>query len=235
MKRAYVGAVRALRRLLAVSGLLGLLDRAAARSRMALWVRSWFAIYDLDEMLAVGLPWWTFAAVDEVERHLAATPRARVLEWGSGASTVWLAARAAEVVAIEHDPAWADAMRPHLPDNATVRTVASVPSAHPAVGSRKPGFERQDFTAYVAAADDVPGEFDLVVVDGRAREACLAAALPRLAPGGMVVFDNVDRRRYRDAIAQHAAVEVLWTRGRTPSLPYPTRTALLRLQEGPAG
>ncbi|QCX27132.1 class I SAM-dependent methyltransferase [Nocardioides jishulii] len=231
MKGAYVGVVRALRRLLRVTGLLALLDHAAKRSRTALWVRSWFAIYDLDDMLRIGLPWWTFEAVDLVEAHLAATPRARILEWGSGASTVWLAARAATVVAVEHDPEWAASMRPRLPDHAQVQTVPSVATGTPAVASRKPGFEGQDFTAYVAAIDDEPGAFDLVVVDGRAREACLAAALPRLAPGGMVVFDNVDRRRYRDAIAEHPELEVLWTRGRTPSLPYPTRTALLRLRE----
>jgi predicted O-methyltransferase YrrM len=96
--------------------------------------------------------------------------------------------------------------------------------------SHKEGSEGLDFGAYVAAVDDVPGEFDLIVVDGRAREACYARALDRLAPGGMIVFDNVDRQRYVDAIeASHRPVEVLWTRGLTPSLPYPTRTALIRL------
>jgi len=39
----------------------------------------------------------------------------------------------------------------------------------------------------------------------------------------------VDRERYRDAIAAApVAVEVEWTRGLTPALPYPTRTALVR-------
>ena len=68
------------------------------------------------------------------------------------------------------------------------------------------------------------------MIDGRAREACLARAVDRLAPGGVIVFDNVDRRRYRDAIdALGDSVEVTTTRGLTPALPYPTRTALLRL------
>ena len=96
-----------------------------------------------------------------------------------------------------------------------------------------------DFTDYVQAADDLAGSFDLVVVDGRAREACLTRAADRLAPDGLVVVDNVDRARYRSAIAELAdrltdrrgsRVEVTWTRGLTPSLPYPTRTALLRVR-----
>ena len=41
-------------------------------------------------------------------------------------------------------------------------------------------------------------------------------------------FDDVDPRRYRDAIASSpVGVDVEWTRGLTPALPYPTRTALV--------
>jgi predicted O-methyltransferase YrrM len=98
------------------------------------------------------------------------------------------------------------------------------------VGSRKKGFAGQDFSAYVAAIDSVTGSFDVIVIDGRAREACLAAAVGRLAPGGVIVFDNVERRRYRKAIASLGstiAVDARW--GRTACLPYPTRTALIRV------
>ncbi|HEY0953010.1 MAG TPA: hypothetical protein VGD85_22645, partial [Nocardioides sp.] len=107
MKRAYVTVLRVARAVLAATGLLRVLDAAARRSRTALWVRSWLAIYDLDDMLALDVPWWTFAAADAVEDFLRARPGARVLEWGSGASTVWLARRAGSVVTVEHDPAWA--------------------------------------------------------------------------------------------------------------------------------
>lgn len=102
------------------------------------------------------------------------------------------------------------------------------------MGSRKRGYEGLDFTAYCAAIDDVPGVFDLVVIDGRAREACLGAAVARLAPGGLIVFDNVDRRRYVEAIdALGDRVRVTMTRGLTPALPYPTRTALITVIPAP--
>ena len=97
--------------------------------------------------------------------------------------------------------------------------------------SEKPGFEGLDFHDYVAALDDTDGSFDLIVVDGRARNACFHRAVSRLAPDGVLVFDNVDRERYRSAIASSPLpVEVEWTRGLTPALPYPTRTALVRLR-----
>jgi Methyltransferase domain len=233
MKGAYVAGVRGLRGAMARVGLLRFLDRWAARSRTGLWVRSLFSIYDVADLLSYDVPWWTFRASDEVAAFLETRPEARVFEWGSGASTAWLARRAGSVTSVEHDTAWADIVRPVLPDNATVRVVEPVP----AVGgpgeelSHKPGFDALDFGRYVRTMNDTEGRFDLIVVDGRARGACFRHAITKLAPDGILVFDNVDRQRYRDAIATSPIpVDVRWTRGLTPALPYPTRTALVRLR-----
>lgn len=239
MRRAYVAALRAARSLLGATGLLRLLDAAARRSRTALWLRSWLSIYDLDDLIALDVPWWTFEAADAVEGFLRSRPRARVLEWGSGASTVWLARRAGSVVTVEHDPAWAErttrALAAHGATNVLLRVVE--PRRGPGgVRSGKRGFEGLDFTAYADAVDDLDGDLDLMVIDGRAREACLERALERLAEGGWVVFDNVDRARYREAIAavdRRIRLRVRWTRGRTPALPYPTRTALIAREGTP--
>jgi hypothetical protein len=231
VKTGYVKLLRAFRAVLRALGVLGLLDRWAARSRTGLWVRSLLSIHDLDDLMRYDVPWWTFAASDRVAAFLASRPAARVFEWGSGASTVWLSRRAGSVTSVEHDPWWASVVEPVLPPNASVRVVPPVP-AEGVVGealSEKPGFAGLDFAPYVDALDATSGEFDLVVVDGRARNACFARAVSRLAPGGLLVFDNVDRARYRSAIAASPVpVEVEWTRGLTPALPYPTRTALVR-------
>ncbi len=93
--------------------------------------------------------------------------------------------------------------------------------------SHKPGHAGQDFSAYVGAIDEVGGEFDLIVIDGRAREACLVAALPHVAAGGLIVFDNTHRKRYQEAIETSGVPEQV-LRGLTPTLPYPDRTSLLR-------
>lgn len=233
MKAAYVAGVRALRKALATIGVLGLLDRWAARSRTGLWIRSLFSIYDLADLLPYDVPWWTFKASDEVAAYLKEHPDARVFEWGSGASTAWLSRRAGSVTSVEHDAAWAEIVRPVLPANATVNVVEPKPAGGGSGEelSEKPGFEGLDFADYVHAVDGTEGTFDLIVVDGRARGACFRGAIARLAPGGVLVFDNVDRQRYRDAIeASTVPVDVEWTRGLTPALPYPTRTALVRLR-----
>jgi hypothetical protein len=41
--------------------------------------------------------------------------------------------------------------------------------------------------------------FDIVVVDGQARNACCKAAAERLRPGGLLVLDNSDRITYEPA------------------------------------
>jgi len=233
MKHAYVTGIRTLRKVLATIGVLGLLDAWARRSRAGLWVRSLFSIYDLEDLLPYDVPWWTFRASDEVAAVLEAKPDARVFEWGSGASTAWLSRRAGTVTSIEHDAAWAEIVRPVLPDNASVRVVEPA-QATGAAGeqlSEKDGFAGLDFAEYVAAVDSTEGSYDLIVVDGRARNACFEHAITRLSPDGVLVFDNVDRERYRKAIASSPVpVDVEWTRGLTPALPYPTRTALVRLR-----
>ncbi|MDR7255361.1 hypothetical protein J2X46_004363 [Nocardioides sp. BE266] len=230
MKSLYIRLVRAVGALLRALGVLGLLQRRAPHSRAATWLASLFAIHDVDGLGRLDVPWWTFDSADQVAAWLRDHPGARVFEWGSGASTLWLADRAGSVHSVEHHAGWAQVLAPRLPANVELRVVEAASSAHPVVPSAKPGHAGLDFAAYVGAIDEVPGDFDLVVIDGRAREACLARAVERLAPGGVIVFDNVDRRRYVEAIETVGdRLSVTMTRGLTPALPYPTRTALLRL------
>ena len=171
MKHAYVSLARAVRAALGWTGLIGWVDCLAARNRTALWLRSWLAVYDLRDLAKLDVPWWTFKAADEVAEFLAKRPDARVLEWGSGASTLWLARRAAQVTAIEHDPGWDSDIAALAPANVRVLVQEPEPTSTPTVPSAKPGFEGLDFSRYVSRIHDVAGPFDLIVIDGRARQA----------------------------------------------------------------
>lgn len=230
VKALYVGAVRQGRRAARASGLLGRLERRRD-SRVALWARSLFAIYDIDDLAALDLPWWTFEAIDKVDRFLAGRPNARVFEYGSGASTIWLARRAAEVVSVEHDAAWHPEVERRLTAFPAARVRFVPPDAELSRDARyasdKPAWRGRSFRNYVHAIDAEPGQFDLIVVDGRARTACLELARGRLAPDGLIVFDNSHRRPYRRAIA---ASGMEWQRfgGLAACLPYPDETTLMR-------
>ena len=210
---------------------LGLLpSRPPARAhRLRHWMYSLTCAHDSLALAGLDVPWWTYRSIDAVEAWLVDRPRPiRVFEYGSGASTLWLAKRADEVHTVEHDPGFAALVgeRISAAGNVTMDVVPAVPTRDPVVPSAREGFAGLDFEAYVAAIEG-HGEFDLVVIDGRAREACLAKAMPHLRTDGLVVFDNSARRRYRPAITAAPVTEArLW--GLTPTLPYPDQTSLLR-------
>lgn len=227
MKSTYVGSARGARRAMDRLGVD--VDTPSLDRRWRHWAHSLTLIHDARAMVELDVPWWTYGAIAAVEEWLARRSRpVTVFEYGSGASTVWLARRTATVHSVEHHAGFAESMRPDLAQhpNASVRVVEAVPSADPAVRSCKEGHDGLDFADYVAAIDDVPGALDLVVIDGRAREACLSAAVGRLAVDGLIVFDNSRRRRYRDAITRSGLDERVF-RGLTPTLPYPEQTSLL--------
>ncbi|WP_407496174.1 class I SAM-dependent methyltransferase [Pseudooceanicola sp. MF1-13] len=205
----------------------GLLRRLEAQAGpRTLWLRSVLAKADFDDLVRLDMPWWTFDAVREVEAFLHSRRDARVFEWGAGASTLWLAKRAGEVVSITHDGPDYDRVLDRLDTFAPV-TLRHVPAQDAGlVGSKRRGFTGQRFDRYVRAIHDVEGEFDLIVIDGRAREACLEEAKARLAPGGVILFDDFKRRRYRSAVAD-SGLKVHRFDGLAVRLALPDSTVLL--------
>ena len=232
LKRAYARGAQGTGRVLSRAGVLP--DDPPARSRrLRHWAYSLTRAHDSLGISALDVPWWTYGSIDSVERWLADTEGpVHAFEWGSGASTIWLSRRLAAVHSVEHHPQFGQMIQEALAGvpNATLDIVEPVESAAPEVASAKEGHGRLDFAPYVRHIDGVAadhGPFELIVIDGRARAACLTAALPHLADGGIVVFDNTLRRRYRAAIAAAPVSEEIH-RGLTPTLPYPDQTSILR-------
>lgn len=226
-KRSYAAVAHGAGRLLRAGRLVA--APPPRQHRIRHWAYSLTAVHDPVGLVALDVPWWTYRAIGVVESWLRERPGpVRVFEYGSGASTVWLARRATEVWSAEHDRDFAHTVRTMtagLP-NVHLLVVEPVPSGDPAVPSAKAGFGGLDFADYAASIDQASGDFDLVVVDGRARSACLEKATQRLRPGGIIVFDNSRRRRYRAAI-RDCGLQERRLGGLTPTLPYPDQTSVL--------
>jgi predicted O-methyltransferase YrrM len=231
VKGLYAVGARGTGTVLTKAGLLS--ERPPTRDRRTRhWLYSLTRAYDSLAIAELDVPWWTYRAIDVVEAYLAGLAargqQRRVFEYGSGASTLWLAKRADEVHSVEHHREFGEHLATTLSaySNVHFRIVPPVPSTEPRIGSHKEGNAGLDFADYVAAIDDVPGDFSLIVIDGRAREACLEHAAKRLEPGGIIVFDNSRRRRYREAIDRSGLAERRLA-GLTPTLPYPDQTSVL--------
>lgn len=229
LKNTYIRCVRAAAKAGDRIGLLSALENHRER-RGALWLRSLFSIYHLDELVRLDLAWWTFDAMDLVEKFLREKPGARVFEYGSGASTFWLARRGATVISIEHDAEWGAMMldRTRAIENIQVRIVPPMKSPHGKFRSGVARWRGYDFEEYVRSIERESGTFDLILIDGRCRPACLARSKDRLASGGVILFDNSGRSRYQATI-KAAGMNRVVTRGLVPTLPYPDETTLLQL------
>ena len=219
---AYVGSTRGLRSALARTGLLQRLDARVTPGRfsVATHARSLLSVYDAVDLSVLDLPWWTYPAIRAVEEHLKSRGgSSRVFEYGAGASTLWLRARAGDVISVEHDLEFLEMIEPHVLGAGGKGQLLGRPIRSDGRAGGADG--------YVSSIDDVPGDFDLIAVDGRERVRCVAAALPRLADGGVVLLDDSQRRRYRPALDM-AGTMVTEYAGFVPTLPLPRRTALIR-------
>ena len=163
------------------------------------------------------VPWITFEARDFIEARLK--PEMKVFEYGTGGSTLFFADRVRSVVSVENDATWAASLQQILSDennsNVELRLAEGSPLADNEMarpedpdfshsGSRH--YNRFDFSPYVSVIDEYPdATFDLVLVDGRARAACLHRAAPKVRPGGMLILDNSDRQYYTKNLGHELA------------------------------
>ena len=231
VKTLYAGALHRLRASRAGQQLMRMVE-SCRECRVCAWLRSLFAIYDFDDLVRLGLPWWTFDSIDVVERFLAEKGTARVFEYGAGASTLWLAARSAEVISIEHDLDWAEKVRAKVWPVArcTVHAIAPVPQhdGDNDFRSNRKGFEKFSFRDYVNAIRATECTFDPIVIDGRCREQCLVMSMEKLAADGIILFDDTLHKRYRTAIRATPLYRRAFF-GLSVCIPYPDSTTTLSI------
>jgi predicted O-methyltransferase YrrM len=121
------------------------------------------------------VPWLGYRAV----QHLGGIiqPHWRVLEFGSGMSSLFLAQRCHLLVSIESDPAWYGQMHQLFARRGIVNV----------------DYRLRDPDGYTALPDLADHSFDLVVVDGLVRDQAALVALQKVKPGeGYVFLDNSD-------------------------------------------
>lgn len=153
-------------------------------------------------------PWYCYPALDYLARVDMSS--ARVLEYGSGYSTLYYAKYAQSVVAVEHNKEWSEKFQDALPDEATIHLV-----------------EEGKYASYIQTFDT---PFDVIVIDGIRREDCAKAVSAHIKKHGgkMIIFDNAD---WFEDVVSELSCELGWIRipmrGFGPLNDYATQTDIL--------
>lgn len=236
LKTLYVGLLKGLKTGLHWTGLLRHLDRKAQSHPQYHYMRSLLSLHQLDDMIALDVPWWTYDASKWMAHHLRTLPEpAIIFEYGAGASTLWLAKRSQQVFSVEHDTMWYQRLLKAMVgrDNIALlhvppTPVTKIPTGQPITRSAK--YPHYDFTDYIEAIHHTKKQYDVIIIDGRCRNACLQTALAYLKPDGIIVFDNTDRKRYQEALSR-VDCHILRLKGRVPGSPFQGETSILSKKE----
>ncbi len=131
------------------------------------------------------IPWYTYPAIEYLAQFDYSDKK--IFEYGCGNSSLFWAARAESVTSIEDNPEWFAKWEKEFDRaNLDVRW-------------------RDEGEAYEQAVFEDGCRYDVIVVDGKRRAECAAAAVKALAAGGMVILDDSDRintsKEYVKAVA----------------------------------
>jgi len=200
-------------------------------SRLESYALSLFAIHKIDRMILLDTAWWPYKVQEAVEMFIVSREHKpiRVFEWGAGSSTFWLSKRGCDCVSIEHDKFFFTVLKS---EQARLNRAFSLllvepdgPKSEVEIVSNKTGYQNYDFISYVDAISAFE-KFDLIVIDGRSRDACLEKAILHLKDDGLILFDNSERKRYAPSIEKFAPYKKT-IRGLTPASPWPTSSTLI--------
>ena len=150
-------------------------------SRLRYWV--W-------ERINPDKPWMCPGTVAFCQANLSRSMTA--IEFGSGRSTRWFSTLVAHLTSVEHNKEWYERVKQQL-DNANVTNVSYllVSLNHPESAPEQA--EYSSTPEYVAVANGIPDRsLDFAVVDGHYRTHCVRHLVPKMAPGGFLLVDDVD-------------------------------------------
>jgi hypothetical protein len=151
------------------------------------------------------IPFIPFRAQEWLNRFLK--PDMRVFEYGSGGSTIFIAKRVKSLVSIEHDKKWYQYINEILAKNAVKNCKYFL--MEPEYGDSKfrssyTTFNQllyKPFKQYITQIDRYPdASFDLVSIDGKARNFCVKRALRKVRKGGLILLDDSNYKIFRPTV-----------------------------------
>jgi predicted O-methyltransferase YrrM len=125
-------------------------------------------------------PWLTQGAIGFLESYLS--PNDIGFEWGTGRSTIWLGSRVGKLYGVEHNTEWFERIKEKIGEAPHIKLYY------------RPLFTESE-ASYVEVIKEACNDesLDFCLIDGRARDLCASAAVPKIKPGGLLIIDNAER------------------------------------------
>ena len=137
------------------------------------------AVLDYTKRVALDIhpdaPWFTYNMVERINEIIR--PDWKVIEFGSGRSTLWYAGRVESVHSIEHDREWFEFLSAEI-ENKGIRNVR---------------LDLREEADYSSVGDYPDYYFDFAVIDGIKRSVCARNVVMKVKEGGYLYLDNSDR------------------------------------------
>ena len=127
-------------------------------------------------------PWIAYRAINELEKLIQQDWK--ILEFGSGMSTVWLANQCLQIHSIEHNRAWYEKVCKIIEDKGVTNIT----------------YEYRDRDNYTDLSSLPDNYFDFVLIDGLQRSDCVNSCLSKLKRPGYVYLDNCDKYYVEDGV-----------------------------------
>jgi precorrin-6B methylase 2 len=158
----------------------------------------WRSVKRNNNPLEYDQPWIVYGAIAFLNNILNSDMT--VWEFGSGSSTLYFARRVKQVFSIENNPEWFSYLTTVVDtqkvSNVNRQLIENQQTASEQYFSKSEKTYFQDYAQSINALNSK--SLDLVLIDGRARTACIMHAMEKIKQGGWLIVDNSERNYYFD-------------------------------------
>lgn len=168
------------------------------------------------------VPWITHPAMRYLESLL--TKETKILEFGSGFSTLYFSNNVARIVSFESSIDWYDKLQSYFLTSIECRAKVSLISVDASLSG---GALLESFSEKLSEHQEVLSNFDIFFIDGGNRNVALEFVLLGCSSNSIIILDNSDDLAYISGIK--LLVDAGWHQipffGFGPINPYPWETS----------
>lgn len=134
------------------------------------------------------------------------SPTKKVLEYGSGESTIEIANKCEYIVSVEHQKQWYDILCNKKPENCEL--LFYPPNLPYIEGSHCGTYE--EFKDYIESPIKY-GPYDIILIDGRARVSCSSICYKLTNENGVIFIHDFHRQEYQDCLNYLTMIDIVGT------------------------